>query len=637
MRGVKRARVALVFIALASGSLMADAAIAAANPFGSPAQLSDPQSAALGQSVSVSSVGTVAVVGEPEANAGAGAAAVYEDSDGAWSLVQRLTPTGELGDGRFGAAVSMDGSGQALIVGAPDDDGGVGAAWTFAISDGVWSQQGELLARGETGPGQFGASVAIASGGMLALVGAPMSDAGEGQVFTFDYDSSDGWYFFQHMDRSGVSGAARFGASVALSNNAGVALVGAPGASSGDGAVYPFGHYYESPLWIDGNEIQSPAPGSGEAFGSSVAVSFAGQLLVIGAPLGGGGPGAAYLYTRSGLQQAAFSDPSASTGGGFGTSVAIAGMSMDQVVVGAPADDDGTGAVYDFDNSHGGDWLGAGAAVLPGTVPQSGDGYGTSVAISADGSTAFAGAPGADDGAGAITSFTSSAYQAPGPPVSVQATAGDADASVTWSAPDVDGGSAITGYTVTSSPGALTCTTTSQTCTVEGLTDGHTYTFTVNAANKSGTSSPSMPSIGVTPQSASGGGGRSGSGGGSGGGASGGASGGGASGGGAGVVRHRGAVSRRPSAPGGPLRAVRRRTSLTLSWRATTGGVPAAGYRIYDEVNGAWQQVGRTSAAIHSFVCSDLRRSRRYRFEVRAYDLAGDLSSPLTGVWVVVR
>ncbi len=77
--------------------------------------------------------------------------------------------------------------------------------------------------------------------------------------------------------------------------------------------------------------------------------------------------------------------------------------------------------------------------------------------------------------------------------------------------------------------------------------------------------------------------------------------------------------------------------SLTLSWRATTGGVPAAGYRIYDDVNGVWRQVGRTSAAIHSFVCSGLRRSRRYRFEVRAYDLAGDLSSPLAGVWVVVR
>ena len=41
----------------------------------------------------------------------------------------------------------------------------------------------------------------------------------------------------------------------------------------------------------------------------------------------------------------------------------------------------------------------------------------------------------------------------PDPPTGVAATAGDGQATITWSAPASDGGSPITSYTVTASPG----------------------------------------------------------------------------------------------------------------------------------------------------------------------------------------
>jgi hypothetical protein len=93
------------------------------------------------------------------------------------------------------------------------------------------------------------------------------------------------------------------------------------------------------------------------------------------------------------------------------------------------------------------------------------------------------------------------AATAPGAPTGVSAIAGDGQATVSWSAPASDGGSPITAYTATSSPGAKTCTWTTGplSCTVTGLTNGTAYTFTVTATNDLGTGSPSAASTPVTP------------------------------------------------------------------------------------------------------------------------------------------
>jgi trimeric autotransporter adhesin len=87
----------------------------------------------------------------------------------------------------------------------------------------------------------------------------------------------------------------------------------------------------------------------------------------------------------------------------------------------------------------------------------------------------------------------------PGAPTIGTATKGNAQATVTFTAPASNGGSAITGYTVTSNPGNLTATGTASPLTVTGLTNGTSYTFTVYATNAKGNSVPSAASNAVTP------------------------------------------------------------------------------------------------------------------------------------------
>ena len=86
---------------------------------------------------------------------------------------------------------------------------------------------------------------------------------------------------------------------------------------------------------------------------------------------------------------------------------------------------------------------------------------------------------------------------APGAPIIGTATAGNGQVVVGFTAPASNGGSAITGYTVTC--GAQSATGSASPLTVTGLTNGVTVTCTVKASNVVGAGSASAASNSVTP------------------------------------------------------------------------------------------------------------------------------------------
>lgn len=90
----------------------------------------------------------------------------------------------------------------------------------------------------------------------------------------------------------------------------------------------------------------------------------------------------------------------------------------------------------------------------------------------------------------------------PGAPTDVVAIAGRASATVSFTAPNNNGGGAVTGYTVSTSPAGgidRDAGSTALNHVVTGLSNGVSYTFTVTAMNAAGASPASLASNAVTP------------------------------------------------------------------------------------------------------------------------------------------
>ncbi|MBK8478756.1 MAG: fibronectin type III domain-containing protein [Opitutaceae bacterium] len=101
-----------------------------------------------------------------------------------------------------------------------------------------------------------------------------------------------------------------------------------------------------------------------------------------------------------------------------------------------------------------------------------------------------------------LLTIGASAATTPGAPTAVTAVDGNGFATVSFTAPSIQGAATISSYTVTAWSGGVAVTTatgTTSPITVTGLTNGTAYTFTVAATNSFGTGAASAASNAVTP------------------------------------------------------------------------------------------------------------------------------------------
>jgi choice-of-anchor B domain-containing protein len=241
----------------------------------------------------------------------------------------------------------------------------------------------------------FGAAVAV--GDAEVMVGEPTNRFRAGIVYTWRRDGGGEWREGAVLASPDSSTGDRFGR--ALATDGATLVVGAdPDRGRQAGAAYLFVKR-ASGTWRLQQALRPIDGGEKDGFGAAVLVR--GDRAAIGAPRHGGGVGAVHLYRRIGTvweASATLTPEDTAAVRDFGSALAWEG---DHLLVGAPGSEHGAGAVIPFRWADGA-WS-AGARLGRSGEADTAAAMGSAVALI--GEMAFAGAPGAASGSGAVVSF----------------------------------------------------------------------------------------------------------------------------------------------------------------------------------------------------------------------------------------
>ncbi len=354
--------------------------------------------ARFGAALAFTSDGRTVIVGAPgfSRDAGTGAVAVFRLTDSQATLERTFAPP--TNDEEFGAAVSVNGSGERVLVGAPGNRRVQlvvvgGSAWLFRKQlSGIVSPFPVPTPSQPRAGSRFGAAVSQAAAADFFAVAAPLGarQADAGAMGTVDVFSFDGGAisFESAIVDSRVEEGDFFGTSVGLTAVGTTLVVTAPGddrdgngtasQAPDSGAAYAFVKFGAiwSRQWVF-KDSTGAKPGG--AFGSCGAMAAAPKAVF------GGATPLAVVFEAFERSFSAWGFASRDALGGTSTihpgcAISADGQSVLGSALGRVSSNDGTGARE---------------VALP---PQVGASLGESLALSADASVLAFGEPGAADG-----------------------------------------------------------------------------------------------------------------------------------------------------------------------------------------------------------------------------------------------
>lgn len=307
-----------------------------------PVQLSDnglQQGGLLGWSLALSQDGQVAAGGAPAYNrAGTngtdytGAAYVYANTGGTWSPSITLSTSGLPTGGFIGGAMAVSANGQQVIAGAELTNSSTGAVYLYNETGGSWINTPTrtllTLPTGMVG-GYFGEGLAVSANGQTLFVGTrPITGSTQGEIYAYSL-SGGTWSNPVALPMTGIPNGVDAGGVLAVSTNGQVVVAGAPQENSAQGEVYVWAQNtngtWKNPVAL---ALPSTLGGAGTIsfFGTAVALSADGTVVLAGATDANNLAGAAYIYTDTGGTWSSVPVMLSSTLAGsnsFGTSVAL--------------------------------------------------------------------------------------------------------------------------------------------------------------------------------------------------------------------------------------------------------------------------------------------------------------------------
>ena len=343
--------------------------------------------ASFGRSLALNASGNTLAVGAPEAG-NTGAVYVFIRQGQAWTEQQRVAAGTPSIGGAFGLSLGLSAPGDVLVVGDPQEDSiasDSGAAYVFTRTGNAWTEQALLKAPSPQARDGFGMSVSVNGNGDLLAAGSP-DDSGTilfgGAVYVFEgggstwgpptrltthhlvVDQGLGGRVALSRDGSTLAASALRDASAATGIGGDADAGGAPNS----GAVHVFSRLGIG--WAHQAYLKASNTDQDDNFGRSLALSQDGNTLVVGAPYergrddglngnqasnGGADVGAAYVFRRNGLdwrQQAYVKAANSATNDEFGWGMALSSDGQ-TLAIGAPGESSsgsGWGAAWNNDS-----------------------------------------------------------------------------------------------------------------------------------------------------------------------------------------------------------------------------------------------------------------------------------------------
>lgn len=357
-----------------------------------------------GYSTAISADGTVVASGANSNDSGgssSGQVRVFGLANGVWSQIGGDL-NGESSGDQTGQSVSLSSDGSVVAIGEPfnNDLGFVsGQVRVFRNVNNAWTQVGQDLF-GANSSAEAGKSVDLSADGSIVAFGAPNTTVNgmffAGRVKVFENQNNN--WVQKGGDIDGDGTIMKFGSSVSLSDDGNIIAIGQSGdpintnpEDTGRVKIYQ----YSGNQWVQlGNTIFEP--GSRGEFGLRVSLSSSGTVLAIGS------------FSRSEVQVFELNNGVWSqigntligngAGDSFGFSLSLSGSGR-YLAVGARFinfNNNQPGSAYVFENQ-GGNWVLIDNPIVGSAIA---DQAGFSVAISEDGSRVAVGSIGNDDGGG---------------------------------------------------------------------------------------------------------------------------------------------------------------------------------------------------------------------------------------------
>ena len=246
--------------------------------------------------VSLSDDGNVLAFGAFQDNGDIGAVYIYAYIAGAWTIQgTKITGPGEIGTGLFGFSLSLNGAGDILAIGSPQDNGQIGAAYIFNLNN-LAAPVFVTKLVGTAPPAVFGFAVNFSADGSTLAVGASAGGVDQGSAFVFTKIQGT-WTQQAKFDSAGLN-VDYFGDGVSLSSDGNIFVI------SSEINVYV--SYRSNNVWSEAIVFPlpynlvglDPAGGFADYYGC---ISQDGNTICTSSPSNDNNIGASWIFTQGPL------------------------------------------------------------------------------------------------------------------------------------------------------------------------------------------------------------------------------------------------------------------------------------------------------------------------------------------------